>query len=296
MSENYKISIYLNNYLPKYNRTQLSKNEIMHLPLKDAKKATLSDKYTYILRGESTIYPYLYELLDHLQGKNFILMTEGTDPGVLIRYKKKIPYISINWDGFLNDRMRFNSSLTNNVIKLLEHFKNKDMTVRISYTFTKTNLPWINVDADILQKFYELYQNVKKPYFIIYQQTEVYNQEVFTWVGIGLKTISMLSHKGLLSPKNLAFLNAWIHKESYDCYSPRGEMVLSWDGNFKLCQSMRFGEVIANISDGSIEEIIEGTEDERANCVKCAFRENCWLSFHYKDNINFLKNPTLLSK
>lgn len=287
-----KISIYLNNFLPMYNHPQISKNDVKHLSLKDAKKATSSNEHLYILRGEPTIYPYLHELLDHLQGKNFILITEGTDPNVLIHYKKKIPYLSINWDGFQNDRMRSNSNLTNNVMKLLEYFKHKDMTVRLSYTITKTNLPWINVDAEILQKFYELYPNIKKPYFIIYQQTEIYNQEVFTWVGLGLKTINMLNHKGLLSEKNLAYLNAWINKEDYDCYSPRGEMVLDWNGNFKLCQSMRFGEIIANINDGTIDEIIEGTEDERDNCLKCAFRPHCWLAFTYKSNIALKKSLT----
>ncbi len=159
------------------------------------------------------------------------------------------------------------------------------MTTRLCYTITKTNLRWIKADAEIMVNFYAEYPNLKKPYFVIYQQTEIYNQEVFTWVGIGKETVKMLNHKSLLSNKNLAFLNAWLDKVDYDCYSPQSEMVMAWDGTLRMCQSMRFGEEIGNIEDEPLDEIIESTIDMRNDCLKCAYRTQCWLSFHFKDNI-----------
>lgn len=268
-------------------------DEIQHAELKHVKRIIKSDAHQYILRGEPTTYPYLYEVLDALQGKNFILSTDGHNPDTLIRYKGKIPYLVLNYDGFTNDKLRNNSNLTRNMLRLLDYFGNRtDMTTRIQYTISKMNLSWIKADAEILLRFYELYPNIKKPYFVIYQQTEIYNQEVFTWVGLGPETVKMLNHKGLLSAKNLAYMNAWLDKEDYECISPSNEMVMAWDGTFRICQSMRFGEEIANVEDDTLDEIILTTQDMREDCKTCPFRSQCWLAFSYKDSIAFKKNLT----
>lgn len=282
-----KVDIYLNNILPRYNRSPVDPSSAEHISLKHVKRLLKSNEdHLFILRGEPTLYPYLYELLDALQGKQFIVITSGFEPEKLIRYPKKIPYLVLNYDGFLNDKIRNNPSLTRNTLKLLDHFgNNMNMTTRIQYTISKHNLGWMKADAEIIIKMYDQYPNLKKPYFVVYQQTEVYNEEVFTWVGIGKETVSLLNHKGLLSQKNLSYLNAWLNKEEYKCISPQKEMVLSWDGTFRTCQSMRFGEIIANIEDDTFDEIIETTKPMREDCLECAFRQQCWLSFHYKDNI-----------
>jgi MoaA/NifB/PqqE/SkfB family radical SAM enzyme len=287
-----KINIFLNNIFPRYNQTPMSESEYVHASLKHVKRVIKDDDTQYILRGEPTLYPYLYEVLDALQGKNFVLTTSGYNPDVLFRYKGKIPYLSLNYDGFINDKLR-NANLSRNIIRILDFYGQRDdMTTRIQYTISKMNLPWIKADAEILLGMYAEYKNIKKPYFIIYQQTEIFNQEVFTWVGLGPDTVKMLNHKGLLSKKNLAFMNAWMDKVDYDCVAPRDEMVMAWDGTFRMCMSMRFGQNIGNIEEEPIEEIIESTEDMRAECSTCAFRSQCWLAFHFKDNIKNLKNLT----
>lgn len=288
-----KIDIYLNNHFPRYNRSPMSSDEIEHASLKHVKRAIKSGEHQYILRGEPTLYPYLYEVLDALQGKDFILITSGYEPEKLIRYQGKIPYLVVNYDGFTNDKLRNHEGLTRNVLKLLDHFgQRKDMTTRIAYTISKMNLKWLKADSEILINFYALYPNLKKPYFIIYQQTEIYNQETWTWTGLGMESVSMLNHKGLLSEKNLAYLNSWLKKEQYECYSPRNEMVMAWDGTFRMCQSMRFGETIGNIEEDPLQEVIESTEDMRADCKLCPYRQNCWLAHHFKDNISFKRGLT----
>lgn len=281
-----KIDIFLNNHFVKYNRSPMEESELKQASLKHVKRAIKSGEHTYILRGEPTLYPYLYEVLDALQGKNFILTTSGYQPEKLIRYPGKIPYLVIGYDGFTNDRLRNSEGLTRNVLRLLDHFGTKEEVItRIQYTISKMNLKWLKADAEIIINFYALYPNLKKPYFVIYQQTEIYNQEVFTWVGMGRESVQLLNHKGLLSEKNLAYMNAWLDKKDYDCYSPREEMVMAWDGSFRMCQSMRFGEELGSIEDEPLEEIIESSIDMREDCLKCAYRSQCWLSFHYKDNI-----------
>lgn len=282
----YKVDIFLNNHFPNYNKKPMDDTSIKHIDLKHFKRAIKSNDHQYILRGEPTLYPYLYEVLDSLQGKDFILTTSGFNPDVLINYKGKIPYLVLNYDGFLNDKLR-NAPLTNNILKLLNHFGNRsnDTITRICYTISKMNLPWLKPDAEILIKFYELYPNLKKPYFVIYQQAEMYNQDVFTWVGMGIESVKLLNHKGLLSEKNLAYMNAWLKKEDYVCSSPQNEMVLSYDGKFKTCMSMRFIEEIGDIETTSFDDIIVATAGHRKGCEQCHYRQYCWLAFHYKDNI-----------
>jgi len=279
-----KLNIFLNNHFPNYNKKPI--NDIKHINLKHVKRALKLDNCQYILRGEPTLYPYLYEVLDALQGKDFILTTSGFNPEILINYKGKIPYLVLNFDGFLNDKLR-NSLLTNNILKLLDHFGNRsyDTITRICYTISKMNLPWLKVDAEILIKFYELYPNLKKPYFVIYQQAEMYNQDIFTWVGMGMESVKLLNHKGLLSEKNLAYMNAWLKKEDYICSSPQDELVISYDGKFKTCMSMRFIEEIGDIETMPLNDIISSTKELRKNCEQCHYRQYCWLAFHYKDNI-----------
>ena len=281
-----KIDIFLNNAFPRYGRQPMEDKDIKHADLKHIKRAIKSGEHQYILRGEPTLYPYLYEVLDALQGKDFILTTSGFNCEVLFNYGGKIPYLVVNYDGFLNDSIRNNFTLTYNIMKLIGFFANKEeTTTRICYTISKMNLNWLKPDAEILVKIYELYPNIKKPYFVIYQQTEIYNQEAFAWVGLGLESVKMLNHKGLMSEKNLAYMNAWLMKEDYECVSPQGEMVLAWDGKFRMCMSMRFAEEIGDIEVDSLEEIIESTKDQRAACTTCAYKKNCWLSHHFKDNI-----------
>lgn len=288
-----KIDIHLNNHYPKYNRSPMKEEELEQASLKHVKRIIKSGNHIYILRGEPTLYPYLYEVLDALQGKEFILTTSGYEPEKLIRYQKKIPYLVINYDGFINDKIRNHEGLTRNILKLLDYFgQRQNMTTRIQYTISKMNLKWLKADAEIIINFYALYPNLKKPYFIIYQQTEIYNQEVWTWVGLGKESVSLLNHKGLLSEKNLAYLNAWLDKEDYICVSPQTEMVMASDGKFRMCQSMRFGEEIGDIEEDTLEEIIESTEDMRKDCEQCAYRSQCWLAFSFKDNIAFKKGLT----
>jgi len=275
----------------------MEEGEIKHASLKHIKRAIKSGEHQYILRGEPTLYPYFYEVLDALQGKDFILTTSGFNYEQIINYPGKIPYLVVNYDGFMNDELRNNFTLTSNIMKLIKYFSNiAETTIRIQYTISKMNLPWLKPDAEILIKMYELFPSIKKPYFVIYQQTEIYNQETFTWVGLGIESVKLLNHKGLLSEKTLAFMNAWLAKEDYNCVSPQGEMVMAWDGTFRMCMSMRFGEEIGNIENDPLEEIIEASKYQREDCLKCAFRTSCWLSHHMKENIDFLRNPTSSSE
>jgi MoaA/NifB/PqqE/SkfB family radical SAM enzyme len=276
-----KINIFLNNFLGHQN----TQEALINIPLKNVQKIISSNDHQYILRGEPTLYPYLYETLDMLQGKNFIVTTSGYEPNVLINYKSKIPYLSLNYNGFLNDQ---NINLTANIIKLLNRFANntEDVITRISYIISNTNLPWIKVDAEILVKFYDIYRNLKKPYFIIDQQTDIYNQKEFIWIPMGLETIKMLNHKGLLSEKVLNYLMAWIHKIPFNCTSLQNELICDWTGNFRTCMSTRFFEKIGDINNNTLQEIIDDTQEHRRNCINCGYTKSCWLAYHYKDNIS----------
>jgi hypothetical protein len=278
-----KINIFLNNRLS--GKSDIENLE--QLPFKYIRKIldAHKDGYQYILRGEPALYPFLYEALDLLEGKDYILCTNGFNAQALVNYKGHIPYLSINYNGFLNDTIQ-KAHLTNNIMILLDKFAYDNTTkTRLQYIISRINVPWIIADSEIMIKLYSIYSNMKKPYFILDQQTEVLGNDKFAWAPIGKESISMLSHKGLLSEANLNYLLAWANKNRTRCTAMANELVMIWDATFRTCMSLRFDEYIANLEDSTLDQVIENTKELRNNCIKCPSQTQCWLAYHFKDNI-----------
>lgn len=278
-----KIDIWTNNVFVNHNKP-IPKN-IENIALRHFKRAVKSDDNFYILRGEPVIHPNFFEMLKALEGKNFIVTTHGLNSSVLLNKKQFIPYISIKWDGIRNDVMKGNNTLTYNTFKLLDFFSAKEVTLRIEYTISNKNIDWLLTDIAILRKLYSQYDNMKQPYFVINQQTEVLNQDEYTFVPVGADHLDALNRTGLLTQKNLDYLKASIDKRDYICKSVQDEMTLNYDGTFRLCQSLRFHEELGSIEDKTLEEIEEESREYRKKMERCPLRTKCWLAYHYKDNI-----------
>jgi MoaA/NifB/PqqE/SkfB family radical SAM enzyme len=279
-----KIDIWLNNLFINHNKPIPKKIE--NISLKHFKRAVKSEDHLYILRGEPTLHPNFLEILKTLQGKNFIVSTHGLNSSLILNKKENIPYITIKWDGIRNDVLKGDSTLTYNIFKLLDFFSNReDIISRIEYTITNKNIDWFSTDIATLRKLYSVYNNMKQPYFVINQQSEVLNQNEYTFVPFGADHLDMLNRTGLLTQKNLDYLKASIDKKDYICKSLQDEMVLNYDGTFRTCQSLRFHEELGNIEDNTIEEIIKSSEKYRESLERCPLRAKCWLAYHYKDNI-----------
>lgn len=277
-----KLSIYLNNYFVNYNHKQTEPTENLSIKiLKDLSETN----HQFIFRGEPTYRTDLVKILKLFRRTDYILTTDSTDPSKILEFGKNIPYISFKWDGINNDMLRGERSLTLNMTRLLERIKNTQS--RIEYTFSPYNKDsWLN-DMAILEYYMNKY-NMKKPYFSMYQQGHIYNEQNFKWLNITKEFISKLNHKGLLTQKTLNYLNNWVKKQTYTCISPQNELVIMYDGTVRLCQSHRINEMIGDLRENTLDEIIQQSEEVRKSAEGCPLRQQCWLSYHYKDNIQHI--------
>ncbi|MEA3499847.1 MAG: hypothetical protein U9R41_02335, partial [Candidatus Marinimicrobia bacterium] len=208
-----KINIWTNNLFVSHNKP-IPKEE--NISLKHFKKTVNSDEHLYILRGDPTIHPNFYEMIKALQNKNFIVSTHCLNSSVLIKNKQHIPYLVIKWDGLKNDILKGNNNLTYNMFKILDMYsRNENVTLRIEYTISNKNIDWLLTDIAILRKLFSVYDNMKQPYFVINQQTEVLNQDEYTFVPFGADHLDILNKTGLLTQKNLDYLKASIDKKDY---------------------------------------------------------------------------------
>ncbi len=278
-----KINLFLNDYRPVYNGEE---NKIgNHMPLALIQKI-YRPEHQYILRGEPTEHPKIRELLDVFTAKNYILTTEVSQLKPLTGYRGEIPYISFSYDGFQNDQIRSgNRNLTNNVLKALEHFSKKQTIMRIEYVISPYNYEWFGVDLVIIKKMMNLYPAMKQPYFVTYHEGDFFKQKEFAWVPLTQDAINRANATGMLSQKNLDFLNAFIQKKEYACVAPSEELVVFADGSVRTCMSYRIDEILGNLNDSTLEEIIESSKTLRENCSSCQFRKSCFVAYHFKENI-----------
>lgn len=281
-----KINIWLNDYYNRYNL--LPKDTYSHIDV-DLFSSIIDDTNEndlIILRGEPTIHPFLWQLLNKLQDRNFILTTECAQTNNLLNYKKSIPYLSFRWDGFLNDQIRGKRPLTINMKKLLAEFSGHETQLRVEYTISPYNLEYLDVDMLILQKMMLEYSKMKQPFLVVYQQSQIYNQEGYVWTPLSRDKIKDLNSKGILTQKTMKMLDGWLKKTDYSCIAPQSELTIDNQGRVRICQSLRFGDIIGDLKNNSLQDIITNTEEIRSDTAECPLKNQCWLAYHYKDNIN----------
>lgn len=278
-----KVDIWVNNIFLSHDNTTPEKIE--HISLKHFKRVVSSDDHLYILRGEPSIHPNFLEMLKHLEGKNFILSTHGLKYGLILNKKQYIPYLSIKWDGLRNDILKGQPSLTYGMFKLLDFFKNnKDTQLRIEYLISNRNIDWFQSDVAALRNIYSKYDNMKQPYFIINQQSEILKKDS-TFVPFGADHLDMLNRTGLLTKKNLDYIKATLDKKDYLCTSVMNEATIHYDGTIRVCQSHKFDEILGSLDEDSFDDIMNKSMERRKDLEMCPLRANCWLAYHYKDNI-----------
>jgi MoaA/NifB/PqqE/SkfB family radical SAM enzyme len=279
-----KIDIYLNDYFTAYYRPCPDKSRLTNISFDVLTKLNTLDA-TFIFRGEPTLNSYLHDILDLYKDKSYILSTDGTNPDPLINYKGKIPYLSIRYDGYMNDTLRRNNKLSYNVMKLLEAFKNKETILRIEYVISNHNLNWLKLDLDIIRNYLSIYPNMKQPYFVLYQKSDVFTEPNFIWTPLSKEVIDLINTKNLFTQSSLNSLMAWYNKTPYRCTAPQNNIIVWYDGTMRLCQSHRCKEIIGNLLTDDLS-IIEKTLDIRSATGDCPFRDQCWIAYHHKDNIN----------
>lgn len=260
----------------------------MSIPLDIVKKIPTENNF-FVLRGEPTLYKELHDLLYHLHKKDYVLTTDGEKVEALFAYKGPIPYVSFNYDGFVNDTLRGNRNyLTRNIIRALDFYTGKKTQTRLSYTINPWNREWFKVDVQILRHFLEKYPSMKKPYFLIFQQGVFFMQVEFSWQPIDVKMIDDLNKASLLTEKNIRMLAAYYDKAAYVCSAPQDEVVITPDGYVRLCMSYRMNDILGNLNEQSFDEIIEQSKETRFGALECPLRGKCYLAHHYKHNVNNL--------
>ena len=281
-----KINIWLNDY---YNRYNLSpKNQYNHIDVELFHKIIdeTNKEDLIILRGEPTIHPFLWQLLNKLEDRNYILSTESTNINPLINYKKNIPYISFRFDGYQNDQIKGQRSLSLNMNKIISEFSGKQTILRIEYTISPYNMEYLDADMMLIRKIVNQHSKMKNPYFVIYQQSEIYNHQGYIWTPLSKEKINQLNKFGLLSQRSMKFFDAWLNKRDYSCLSPRNQLVIDYNGDVRLCQSMRFYDIIGSVKEENLQDIVNNTKSTRDKASECPMRQQCWLAYHYKDNVN----------
>lgn len=278
-----KINIFINDYFVNYNKYK--PKELQQMSLKHFKRAIQSDEHLYILRGEPTLHKNFFEILTALEGKQYILTTHGHEYKTLLRWKKSIPYLVLKWDGFLNDEFKNNPKLTYNIMKLLHIFNERDTILRIEYIINNQNLKWYKADIAIIQKLYEEYV-MKKPYFVLYQKSKIFNEEKYHWIPFGMDHLVYFNKSGLLDKKTIQWMQSFISKETYFCSAIENELVVHADGTVRPCMSVQFPHILGSIEDNSLDDIITVSEKQRKDLKECPNRKNCWLTYHFRNNID----------
>lgn len=280
-----KINIWLNDYYNRYNLSVKKTYSHIDVELFNSIIDSLSDDDLIILRGEPTIHPFLWQILNKLNNKNYILSTESSKPEPLVKYKKHIPYLSFRYDGFMNDVIRGKRPLTLNMFTILSEFSARETTLRLEYTISPYNLEFLEADILNLRLLVSKYSRMKQPYFVIYQQSEIYDQTSYAWTSLSKNKIQELNKKSLLTEKNLKFFDAWLNKRETPCMSPRNEIVIDSSGIVRLCHSLRFHETLGDLKNDSLSSILEKSSQVRNNAIECPLRKQCWMAYHYKDNV-----------
>lgn len=279
-----KISLFLNDYFVNYNKKPIQSQQVLD---RGIIQELYNDHDLFILRGEPTLRSDFKQVLDIFKkNKNYILTTHLEDVNPILNYDRTIPYISVHWDGMLNDIMRGRNPYTANMFYLFNSLKNKETILRISYTISQYNLGFLDVDAKAIKKFLSIWPKMKQPYFNLYQKGYYYNNEQFTWPPLSKEHVSLLNKEGVLTPKNLEYLLGWIAKFDYQCTAVQNEVTILPDATVRLCQSHRIVESLGSLKEKSLQEILEENKESIQKTRTCPLREQCWLANHRKDNLN----------
>ena len=279
-----KISLFLNDYYVNYNKKPLLSQQQLD---RNIIQQVYNEEDLFILRGEPTLRPDMKQILDIFKNKkNYILTTHLEDVDKILGYERTIPYISVNWDGFLNDNMRGRKPYTTNMIHLFNSMRSKKTILRVNYTISQHNIAYIDADARIMKRFLSIYPKMKQPYFNVYQKGLYYNNEQFTWPPVGRETVKMLNNEGVLTQKNFEYLLRWITKQDYQCSAVEGEVTILPDATVRLCQSHRIVDMLGDLKEKSLSEILEGNREKIQKAKTCPLREQCWFAHHNKDSIH----------
>lgn len=279
-----KINVFLNNKFLKY-KTPLNITENLDFKVfLDIAKFVREEKHLLILRGEPPLYPQFENALKELKDVDFILSTEGYDVERLIAYPRKIPYLSLLYDGFKNDEIK-QVPLSANIFRVINNFANKDSIFRFNYTISPFNFDWLVIDAQIMRQFITKYKNMARPFFNIYQQGLLYGESTFSWTPLTKTLIDFLNQTMVLTENELKTMSMWLTKQLYQCISPQNNITIMSDGTMRLCMSHRINEVVADLNKMSLTDATRVSKNLRKNAEECPFRFSCWMSYHFKDNV-----------
>jgi len=280
-----KINLFLNDYFTQYNKNYIRPKMELNIDL--LKK--ISNNHFIILRGEPTLYKQFHDILTYLNKNDFqyVITTDAENITSITTYKGPIQYVSMNYNGLLNDYFNGNRLyLTKNIIKICDFLTSKKSLMRLNYTFSQYNKETFNADVGILKYFKEKYPRMKRPYFSIYQQGYMFAQENFIWTPINIGMINKLNKASLLTEKSLRMLAAYYDKATYKCIAPANELNITSDGKVRLCLSYRFTEIIGDLNKQSLNDIIEESKELRNKTIDCQHKKKCFLANHFKQNIN----------
>lgn len=280
-----KIDVYCNDYFMRYNKAQLDGDSLKQLR-SGYIRGIVNETDMFILRGEPTLHYDFKHILDSFKKQNYILTTHGNNADAIISYERKIPYVSFNWDGFMNDTIKGHRPLTSEIIRTLNYLRGVGTTVRMAYTISPFNVKWLATDAAILRKMLDTYPAMKQPYFMLYQEGTYYCQEDFTWTSISADDVSTLNKLGLLTEKNLKYLLSWIGRKDYQCTAPMENLTIMPDATVRTCQSYKMNEVIGSLDESNLGDIISQTAEKRASMANCEYKEKCWFACHLKDSLS----------
>lgn len=278
-----KVNIYCNDYFMKYNKAQV--DSVVNLR-SGFIRGVANETDTFILRGEPTLHYDFNHILSSFSKNNYILTTHGNNADAIINCDRRIPYVSFNWDGFLNDNIKGHRPLTSEIMRTLQYLRSKDTIVRIAYTISPFNVKWLSTDAVILKKMMDMFPNMKQPYFMLYQEGTYYSQPDFTWTSITKEDLASLNRLGVLTKKNFDYLLAWINHKEYQCIAPQNDITIMNDATVRMCQSYQMNKIIGNLNDNNLQEIIASSLEERKKMINCEYKDKCWFACHLKDNIN----------
>lgn len=280
-----KFDVYCNDYFMRYNKAQLDKDSLKQLRTGYI-RGIANETDTFILRGEPTLHYEFKAVLDSFKKQNYILTTHGNNADAIISYDRKIPYVSFNWDGFMNDSIKGNKPLTSEIMRTLQYLRGSETVVRMAYTISPFNVKWLATDAAVLRKMLDSFPKMKQPYFMLYQEGTYYCQDDFAWTSVSYDDVNNLNKLGLLTEKNLKYLLVWINRKEYQCTAPSESVTIMPDATVRTCQSYKMAEVLGSLQANNLPDILNNSADTRSASINCEYKERCWFACGMKDSLN----------
>lgn len=222
--------------------------------------------------GEFTLYTNKEQLLataDEL-GINYTILSNAVNikllESLLLSYS--IKNLTISCDGVYHNTIRGISGNLDNIMCIVDKWKNKIPNIKLSYTLSKFNEDHIDDDMYFFRAI-----GFDKIYFCIAQNMDLLKAEGDITPDMNSIKYLLDNYSDMLYDKDIQLLTDICNGKHRRCDSTNDVHTIYTNGNVVRCQSFLSNVVLGNINNQSLKDILEASE----RLSVCPYNDKCEL-------------------